>query len=73
MQAYLTATCQNMKKIALHLTKKGQMKGCFLYFYHFFAISIPLTLNLNQSVGNPKGFPHTLKNPDTYVSRFFIF
>lgn len=27
MQAYLTAACQNMKKIALHLTKKGQLKG----------------------------------------------
>ena len=35
MQAYLTAPCQNMKKIALHLTKKGQVKGYFSYFYHF--------------------------------------
>lgn len=38
MQAFLTAACQNMKKIALHLTKKGQVKGnsshlpaCFFY------------------------------------------
>lgn len=32
MQAYLTAACQNMKKIALHLTKKGQVEGYFLNF-----------------------------------------
>ncbi|MHC2836542.1 hypothetical protein, partial [Bacillus sp. F9_6S_D1_P_5] len=30
MQAYLTAACQNMKKIALHLTKKGLVVGYFL-------------------------------------------
>ncbi|QDZ77330.1 hypothetical protein D0437_32125 [Bacillus cereus] len=29
MQAYLTAACQNMKKIALHLTKKGLVEGYF--------------------------------------------
>ncbi|WP_034303804.1 transposase, partial [Bacillus sp. 123MFChir2] len=35
IQAYLTAACQNMKKIALHLTRKGQLKGCFSYFLLF--------------------------------------
>ncbi|MFZ7949459.1 transposase, partial [Bacillus thuringiensis] len=35
MQAYLTAACQNMKKIALHLTKKGLMEGYFLKLYYF--------------------------------------
>ncbi len=35
MQAYLTAACQNMKKIALHLTKKGLVEGYFSKFYHF--------------------------------------
>ncbi|WP_371932413.1 IS1182 family transposase [Bacillus sp. WLY-B-L8] len=39
MQAYLTAACQNMKKIALHLTRKGQVEGyfsCFLLFCTIF-------------------------------------
>ncbi|WP_028401037.1 transposase, partial [Ectobacillus panaciterrae] len=42
MQAYLTAACQNMKKIALHLTKIGKVKDYssqfLLYvilFYYF--------------------------------------
>ncbi|MGK9484422.1 IS1182-like element ISBth7 family transposase [Bacillus tropicus] len=35
IQAYLTAACQNMKKIALHLTKKGQVEGYFSKFYYF--------------------------------------
>lgn len=61
MQAYLTAACQNMKKIALHLTKKGQVKGYFSDFYCFFLFFTHKTFNSYQSVGNPKGFPNTLK------------
>ncbi|WP_260632143.1 transposase, partial [Bacillus bingmayongensis] len=61
MQAYLTAACQNMKKIALHLTKKGQVKGYFSSFYHFLLFSFTKILKKFQSVGNPKGFPNTLR------------
>ncbi|NWK71106.1 transposase [Bacillus paramycoides] len=35
MQAYLTAACQNMKKIALHLTQKDLVEGYFSKFYYF--------------------------------------
>ncbi|MDC2866573.1 transposase, partial [Bacillus sp. BP-3] len=57
MQAYLTAACQNMKKIALHLTKSGQVKGYFSYFYHFLVL-----LFINKSIiprvsETLKGFP----------------
>ncbi|KFN03542.1 transposase DDE domain protein [Bacillus clarus] len=61
MQAYLTAACQNMKKIALHLTKKGQVKGYFLCFYHVLLFCTNFRIHTFQSVGNPKGFPNTLK------------
>ncbi|OTY42311.1 hypothetical protein BK742_17135 [Bacillus thuringiensis serovar pingluonsis] len=39
MQAYLTAACQNMKKIALHLIKKGLVESYFSKFYHFICFS----------------------------------
>ncbi|MBK5494515.1 IS1182 family transposase [Bacillus sp. TH13] len=40
MQAYLTATCQNMKKIALHLTKKGLVEGYFFETLLFYVVFI---------------------------------
>jgi len=40
MQAYLTATCQNMKKIALHLTKKGLVAGYFFETLLFYVVFI---------------------------------
>ncbi|QDD82172.1 transposase component [Bacillus cereus] len=41
MQTYLTATCQNMKKIALHLTQKDLVNGYFSKFYYFMLLSFP--------------------------------
>ncbi|QDD86982.1 transposase component (plasmid) [Bacillus cereus] len=40
MQAYLTATYQNMKKIALHLTKKGLVEGYFFETLLFYVVFI---------------------------------
>ncbi|MED4386385.1 hypothetical protein P9290_17960, partial [Bacillus mobilis] len=62
MQAYLTAACQNMKKIALHLTKKGLVAGYFSKLYYFIWFSFTKIKKDYRASGTPKGFPNTLKN-----------
>jgi len=50
MQAYLTAACQNMKKIALHLTKKGLVEGYFLKFYYLMLFSFTIIIHILDSM-----------------------
>ncbi|MDF9448997.1 hypothetical protein P5792_14520, partial [Bacillus toyonensis] len=57
MQAYLTAACQNMKKIALHLTKKGLVEGCFSKIYYFILFSFTKIKKDCRMLGTLKGFP----------------
>ncbi|MGU3369868.1 transposase, partial [Bacillus mycoides] len=57
MQAYLTAACQNMKKIALHLTKKGLVGAIFLnsiILCCFFSLKSKKDYRV---LGTLKGFP----------------
>ncbi|MHC2832440.1 transposase, partial [Bacillus sp. F9_6S_D1_P_5] len=48
IQAYLTAACQNMKKIALHLTKKGLVAGYFFHVYDFIWFSFIKIINIPE-------------------------
>ncbi|OTZ61011.1 hypothetical protein BK767_04010 [Bacillus thuringiensis serovar kyushuensis] len=57
MQAYLTAACQNMKKIALHLTKKGLVEGYFSKFYYFMLFLFAKIKKDSRVLGTLKGFP----------------
>ncbi|HHI3609453.1 TPA: transposase, partial [Bacillus anthracis] len=57
IQAYLTAACQNMKKIALHLTKKGQVEGYFSKFYYFMLFLLAKIKKDSRVLGTLKGFP----------------
>ncbi|PGM89395.1 hypothetical protein CN958_24640 [Bacillus cereus] len=57
MQAYLTAACQNMKKIALHLTKKGLVEGYFSKIYYFILFSFTKIKKNCRVLGTLKGFP----------------
>ncbi|MDF9515564.1 hypothetical protein, partial [Bacillus cereus] len=52
---------QNMKKIALHLTKKGLVEGYFSKFYYFMLFLFAKIKKDSRVLGNPKGFPNTLK------------
>ncbi|OOR72684.1 hypothetical protein BLX06_23525, partial [Bacillus cereus] len=57
MQAYLTAACQNMKKIALHLTKKGLVEGYFLKLYYFMLFVFAKIKMITECWEPLKGFP----------------
>lgn len=61
MQAYLTAACQNMKKIALHLTKKELVEGYCSKFYYFMLFSFTKTKKDARVLGTLKGFPTLCK------------
>ena len=62
MQAYLTAACQNMKKIALHLTRKGQMKGNSSQHSSFFTcISVFILGHDDTKSRNPRVSRHSDK------------
>lgn len=65
MQAYLTATCQNMK-------------GYFLSFYYFLLFSFNKILKNIRVLRNPKGFLNTLKKVTfnlkmTFFASFLLF
>ncbi|OTX43980.1 hypothetical protein BK717_00450, partial [Bacillus thuringiensis serovar malayensis] len=71
-QAYLTAACQNMKKIALHLTKKGLVEGCFSKIYYFILFSFTKIKKDCRMLGTLKGFPTLCKKRCYLLASFFL-
>ncbi len=61
-----------MKKIALHLTKKGLVAGYFSKLYYFIWFSFTKIKKGSRASGTPKGFPNTLKKRREYSLLFLL-
>ncbi|WP_218921707.1 hypothetical protein, partial [Bacillus sp. S1-R4H1-FB] len=63
---------QNMKKTALHLTKKGLLECYFSKFYYFMLFLLAKIKKDSRVLGTLKGFP-TLWKKIAFIGYLFYF